>query len=68
MLSQPPINVHGTPGRYASALFSAASKAKALPTAQKELKEVGRDAVEIQQSRALSYLDSFHTESGFMEW
>lgn len=37
---QPPIAVFGTPGRYASALFSAASKAKALPTAQKELTEV----------------------------
>lgn len=37
---QPPIAVFGTPGRYASALFSAASKAKALPTAQKELSEV----------------------------
>lgn len=37
---QPPIAVFGTPGRYASALYSAASKAKTLPTAQKELAEV----------------------------
>jgi F-type H+-transporting ATPase subunit O len=37
---EPPIAVFGTPGRYASALYSAASKAKSLPTAQKELAEV----------------------------
>lgn len=37
---QPPISVHGSAGRYASALFSAASKAKGLEKTQKELREV----------------------------
>ena len=37
---QPPISVYGSAGRYASALFSAASKAKGLEKTQKELSEV----------------------------
>ena len=37
---QPPITVYGIPGRYASALYSAAAKAKALDKVEKELTEV----------------------------
>ena len=35
-----PIQVFGVNGRYAHALFSAASKKKVLPQVEKELKEV----------------------------
>jgi len=34
---QPPIQVFGLEGRYATALFSAASKQKALDTVEKDL-------------------------------
>ena len=37
-LVQPPIQVYGIEGRYATALFSAASKKKALDTVEKDLK------------------------------
>lgn len=43
---EPPISVHGSAGRYASALFSAASKAKGLEKTQKELREVQKLAVD----------------------
>ena len=35
---QPPIQVFGTEGRYATALYSAATKKKALDTVEKDLK------------------------------
>lgn len=34
---EPPLKLYGLPGRYASALFVAASKANALPTVETEL-------------------------------
>ena len=37
-LVQPPIQVFGTEGRYATALYSAATKKKALDTVEKDLK------------------------------
>lgn len=37
---QPPITVHGIPGRYASALYTAAAKAGKLDEVQDELTEV----------------------------
>ena len=37
---QPPITVHGIPGRYASALYTAAAKAGALDAVQDDLTEV----------------------------
>lgn len=37
---QPPITVHGIPGRYASALYTAAAKAGTLETVQENLTEV----------------------------
>lgn len=41
--TQLPLKLYGVPGRYASALFVAASKAKKLDLVEKELKTV-RDA------------------------
>ncbi|XP_046977893.1 ATP synthase subunit O, mitochondrial [Vanessa cardui] len=38
-LVKPPVQVFGLEGRYASALYSAASKKKALDTVEKELKQ-----------------------------
>ena len=37
---QPPITVHGIPGRYASALYTSAAKAGTLDKVQEELTEV----------------------------
>merc|ERR1712026_212790 len=37
-LVQPPVQVFGTEGRYATALFSAASKKKSLDAVEKDLK------------------------------
>ena len=37
---QPPITVHGIPGRYASALYTSAAKAGKLEAVQEELVEV----------------------------
>ena len=39
---QPPITVHGIPGRYASALYTSAAKAGKLDEVQAELTEVRR--------------------------
>ncbi|CAB4055445.1 ATPeF0O [Lepeophtheirus salmonis] len=36
-LVKPPVYVYGTEGRYATALYSAASKQKSLPTVEKDL-------------------------------
>lgn len=40
MLPQPPIQVYGLEGRYATALYSAASKQKKLEQVEKELTRV----------------------------
>jgi len=40
---QPPITVHGIPGRYASALYTSAAKAGKLEAVQEELVEVKLD-------------------------
>ncbi len=40
---QPPITVHGIPGRYASALYTSAAKAGKLDAVQEELVEVKLD-------------------------
>ena len=37
---QPPVTVHGIPGRYASALYTAAAKAGTLEAVQDDLTEV----------------------------
>ena len=37
---QIPITVHGTEGRYASALYSAAARAQQIDTVEKDLDEV----------------------------
>ena len=37
-LVQPPVQVYGIEGRYATALYSAATKNKALPAVEKDLK------------------------------
>merc|ERR1711997_329621 len=37
-LVQPPVQVYGIEGRYATALYSAASKNKVLPAVEKDLK------------------------------
>jgi len=43
---EPPVTVYGIPGRYASALFSAAAKGEALEQVEAELTEVYNMAVE----------------------
>ena len=44
---QPPITVHGIPGRYASALYTAAAKADALEAVQDDLNEVQHFALSV---------------------
>ncbi|XP_040581352.1 ATP synthase subunit O, mitochondrial [Lepeophtheirus salmonis] len=54
-LVKPPVYVYGTEGRYATALYSAASKQKSLPTVEKDL--MGFKVVMDKDLRLKEFLD-----------
>ena len=64
---QPPITVHGIPGRYASALYTSAAKAGKLEAVQEELVEVKHGQRQTTASQAV-VLCRMGASSGIDAW